>query len=143
MIEIYHTQTGKPAPFVSFPFACGEPSENDCPIEWLSLDEYVSSGKSGATLYARVGGESMFDVGIEEGDIVIVDRLKRPENGMVVLARLGTTYTIKKFSEIETYNKRRKFYLVPANADFEKRPIQPKDDFEIIGVITYSVKKHS
>jgi DNA polymerase V len=88
-----------------------------------------------------VRGESMFNLGIETGDLLVVDRLKNPENGSVVLARLGTTYTIKKFSEIVTFNKRRKFYLVPSNPKFEKRRIFQIDDFEIVGVVTHSVKK--
>jgi DNA polymerase V len=142
MLEVYFSHsTDNKRPFIGVPISCGDPLENDAPIEWLSLDDYVSSGQKDALLYVRVCGESMIDVGITHGDLVVVDRLKRAETGMAVLARLGPTYTIKKFSEVETYNKRRKFYLVPANSNYKPRKVKPKDDFEIIGVVTHLVKK--
>lgn len=144
MMQIYFPQSKhSESPFISFPVSCGEPAENNSPIDWMSLDNYVSRGRKDSMLYVRVCGMSMIDLGIEPNDLVIIDRLNQPENGAKVLARLGNEYTIKKFSEIETYNKRKKFYLVPANNKYKRREVFKHDDFEIIGVVTYILKKVS
>jgi DNA polymerase V len=90
-------------------------------------------------LYVRVRGDSMRDLNIHNGMIAVVDRLKKPENGSIVVARLGSAYTIKKWKEIETYTKRRKFYLVPANPEYNQIKINEADDFEIIGVVTHGL----
>ena len=140
MLEIYTKSHSNPRPYIHYPITCGDPLENDSPVEWLSLDDYVANS-SDSVLYVRVRGESMVDVGIESGDLVVVDRLMRAENGSTVLARLGTGYTIKKYQEIDAYEKRKLFYLVPANPDFPRREIKRKDDFEILGVVTHIVKK--
>jgi len=141
MMQIYFSNPSNTVfPFISYPVSCGEAAENNAPIEWLSLDDYVSRGRKDSVLYVRVFGNSMIDLGIESNDLVVIDRLKKAENGAKVLARLGSEYTIKQFSEIETYNKRKRFYLVPANEKYRSREVSKKDDFEIIGVVTFLIK---
>jgi len=114
--------------------------ETPTAAELLSLDDYVSTKKGDSILYVRVRGESMPDVGIIKGDLVIVDRLRQAENGSIVLTRFGTTYTIKKFKEIEVYDEPRLLYLVSADSKYPTRRVKRKDDFEIVGVITHVLK---
>ena len=110
------------------------PLEQNSPIEWLSLDDYVAQ-QSDSILYVRVRGESMNDVGINAGDLVVIDRLKTPSIGAVVLVRCGEHYTIKKHQEINALERRRNFYLV--SSLFQKRKTV---SFETVGVATFLVK---
>jgi SOS-response transcriptional repressor LexA len=141
MLELYEPYSNNLFPFVNFPVSAGDPLENDAPVEWLSLDDYISKNNQRKILYVRVGGTSMQDLGITDGSIVAVDRDKKAENGSTVLARLGSAYLIKKWSEIEPFTKRQKFYLVPANKKYKKRIVKADEDFEILGVVTHCLVK--
>jgi SOS-response transcriptional repressor LexA len=141
MFEIYfHKPSDIKRPFLPFPVPAGEAAENTAPLEWLSLDDYVGTGES--ILYIKVKGDSMTDANIECGDLLVVNREQKAENGAKVFVRIGDKFTVKKWKEIEARRSRRKFYLVPANSDYNPVPITPDtEDFEIIGVITFIVKK--
>ncbi len=121
--------------------------ENESPIEWLSLDDYVSNNKDDSILYVRVRGESMLDVGINTGDLAVVDRNRKPISTDVVLCDASGTYAVRKYSNVETINN--PLRLVARNGE----PVTSKGDsvtsktehnsFEIIGVITHVVKTFS
>lgn len=137
MLEFYYAYGESAFPFVTYPISAGLPQENDAPLELLSLDDLISKNSRREILYVRVRGDSMVDLGIQDGSIAAVDCELKPENGSIVLARLGATYTIKTWKEVEPFAKRQKFYLVPANKDYAARIIRHDDDFEILGVVTH------
>ena len=70
---------------------------------------------AGRELFAlNVRGESMRDIGIYDGDIVICEKTPTAENGDIVVALIGDEATVK------TYYKENGFYrLQPHNPDFE------------------------
>ena len=76
----------------------------------------------------------MIDVGIFEGDMVIVKKKSDPKNGDIVLASVDGEYTLKIFRK-----KGNDVYLEPANKNYEI--IRAKDSMEIFGVVTCSVRK--
>ncbi len=82
------------------------------------IESYVpvpESLKRGRELFAlRVQGESMIDVGIFDGDIVIVNRTPVAENGEIVVALVGDEATVKTF-----YKENGHFRLQPENDAFE------------------------
>lgn len=129
------------APFITVP--AGMPAECLQPIEWLSLDAYVASGggREGETIYVQADGVSMRDRGIDDRDILVVHVRPVANNGEAVLARLGSEFTIKNFHELDAYERRRRLFLVPANDDYHLRHIEERDDFQIIGVIAYVLKR--
>ena len=78
----------------------------------------------------RVRGMSMRDAGILEGDLLAVHRTQEAQSGQVVVARIGSEVTVKRF-------KRRGYavQLLPENPDFE--PIEVdlrRDTLSIEGV---------
>jgi len=86
----------------------------------------------------RVQGESMIDAGIENGDIVIVDKSRRdPLEREIAVCELNGEYTLKRIS-VEKDGRR---WLVPANPDFPRFPITNEDSFSIWGVVTYIIHK--
>lgn len=68
----------------------------------------------------RVMGDSMIDAGILEGDIIVVDRGRRPERGAVVVALVDGEATVKYFYphkdmvELRPANTRLRSVLHPA-----------------------------
>ena len=92
-----------------------------------------------ATFFFRVDGVSMVDAGMDEGDILIVDRAVDPYNGCKAVCYIDGEYTVKQV-EMGPDTLR----LLPANGSNPKyRPIEvhPENQFMIWGVVTYIIKK--
>jgi len=86
----------------------------------------------------RVLGESMIDAGIENGDIVIVDKSRRdPSEKDIAVCELNGEYTLKRLS-VEKDGSR---WLVPANPEFPRFPIRDGDAFSVWGIVTYIIHK--
>ena len=137
MLEFYDiTQNSKlTIPILFASISAGQPLELEGALERIDLNEFFS-GNSESSLLLRVSGESMCDVPIFDGDWIMLDRLKQVETGSIVVARLGTGYTIKRFKKKETSGKP-KLYLVPCNARFEAQELLDDENNEILGVVTW------
>jgi DNA polymerase V len=131
--------TNQQAPYLTVPVTAGVPAENPGYCELLSLDALVANG--GDTIYVRVAGDSMMDRGISDGDLLVIHLRPIANNGEAVLARIGDEYTVKNFHELEPYERRRRLYLVPSNPIYSIKGIDERDDFEIIGVVAFILKK--
>ena len=88
-----------------------------------------------ATFYARVKGNSMQDMGIQNDDVLVVDRSLTANNGDIIVAFLNGEFTVKRlrFSEDTCL-------LLPANQDYPQTRISEDDDFRVWGVVTYVIK---
>lgn len=122
-------------PFFTIPLPAGSPQQIEQIVEWINIDEYVRAGAE-STYYIRVYGDSMEDVGIFDGDLLIVNRTECAETGDIVIAEIAGEFTVKRFKR-----ENRTLYLVPANQKYAKRQIKRKDDFAVWGVITYILHK--
>lgn len=83
----------------------------------------------------------MEDVPIFSGDFVMLDRLRQPSAGDIVVARLNGGYTIKRH-KLNDGRGNQGLYLVPCNSGnstYKTRKITKKDDYEIIGVVTFII----
>jgi repressor LexA len=80
----------------------------------LSLDRMLIK-RRGQTYMLEVQGESMKEAGILDGDLVIVEKNKKPARGDIVLALVENEYTLK-YLQME----RGKPVLVPANRRYKK-----------------------
>ena len=88
------------------------------------------------TFALRVKGNSMIDEGIEDGDIVIIERRSTAENGESVIVRInGDEVTMKKL-----YIERKGVRLQPANPDMEPIYIR-NQDIEILGIVKGIVRQ--
>lgn len=92
-----------------------------------------------ATFYGKVEGDSMMDAGICDGDIAVIDRSVEPEDGDVVVAYVNNEFTIK-FLDLKN-RKNGYIELLPANKDFKPIMIMSNDDFEVWGVVVWTIKK--
>lgn len=92
-----------------------------------------------STFFFRVGGVSIADSGMSEGDIVIVDRAVDPYDGCKAVCYIDGEYAVKRV-EIDGKN----VVLFPLeNSDAVHQPIEVTADSGIFiwGVVTYIIKK--
>jgi repressor LexA len=99
--------------------AAGQPVLAEENIEDYFQTPSVAGGAEGEYLL-RVRGESMKDVGILEGDLVVVRPQDTAEDGDIVVALLGEEATVKRF-----YREDDHIRLQPENAAMQ--PIRSKD----------------
>lgn len=100
----------------------------------LSFDDYLIENKE-ASYILKVKGDSMIDVGIQEGDMVIVERGKEPKSGDIVVAEIDRAWTMKYFRKSGA-----KVWLEPANKKY--KPIYPKEDLKIEAIVKAVVRKY-
>src|ERR1700712_2966402 len=68
----------------------------------IDLNEQLIRNKP-ATFFMRVVGNSMVNAGIYNGDIVIVDKSIKPQNGKIVIAVVDGEMLIRRYQR--TFNK--------------------------------------
>ena len=80
----------------------------------------------------------MVDAGICDGDIAVIDRSVEPSDGDVVVGYVNEEFTIK-FLDLK--HKDEGFIeLRPANKDYKPIRINADDDFEVWGVVVWTIK---
>lgn len=122
-------------PLFLSPATCGFPSPAQDYIEQTIDLNQICIEHPAATFYVRASGHSMVNAGINDGDLLIVDRAIKASHGAIVLACLDGEFTVKRLQE-------RPFAaLLPANPDFP--PIYPQEgqELEIFGVVTFVLHK--
>jgi len=109
------------------------PAEEEL-ADTLSLDDLLIQNPS-ATFMLKVSGDSMSGAGILPGDMVIIDKGQDPKSGDIVIAEVDGEWTMK-------YLRKRgeNVTLLPANPLY--KPIRPKKELKIAGVVTAVVRKY-
>jgi DNA polymerase V len=89
-----------------------------------------------ATFYGRVVGDSMIDAGVEEGDILVIDKALEARDGDMAVCFVDGEFTLK-------YLRFRDggLILVPANENYPEIEVKEGSDFKMWGVVTYVIKK--
>ncbi|MFT5718459.1 MAG: DNA polymerase V [Oleiphilaceae bacterium] len=100
----------------------------------MSLDDLLIEHPS-STFIGIAQGESMQDVGIFDGDMIIVDRHETARNGDVIVANFNGEFVCKILD-----TKRR--VLLSSNQQYQPVIIHEYDDFSIEGVVTRSIRCH-
>jgi repressor LexA len=100
----------------------------------LTIDEYLIDHPS-RTVLVRVKGDSMIDAGIQEGDIVVVERRPSANAGDMVIAIVDNEFTLKHLEK-----DKGEYVLKPANPAYPI--IRPKGQLEIFGVVVGMVRKY-
>ncbi len=100
----------------------------------IDLNEQLIRNKP-ATFFMRVSGSSMINAGIYDGDIVIVDRSLKPQNGKIVIAVIDGEMLIRRYEK--TMNSLR---LVPETSKLSPIEVSEFCDFKIWGVVVYIIR---
>lgn len=91
-----------------------------------------------ATFYARVVGNSMAP-GINEGDLLVVDRSIEPFDNCIAVCCVNNEFTIKRISFIQ--KNKGKMLLIPDNPDYQPIAVTEDDNFILWGVVRYTIHK--
>ncbi len=91
-----------------------------------------------STFYGRVKGDSMIDAGINDGDIAVIDKSREPHNGSIIVAYVNNEFTIKYLDT--THKDEGYIELRPANPRYKPIRIDGDDDFEVWGVVIFTIK---
>lgn len=91
-----------------------------------------------STFYGRICGDSMIEAGINDGDIAVIDRSKEPHNGSIIVAFVNKEFTIKYLDT--THKEEGYIELRPANPKYKPIRIDEGDEFEVWGVVAYTIK---
>ena len=102
----------------------------------ISLDKHLIQNPA-ATFMIYANGNSMVRVGIHHGDILIVDRALSARDGDIIIALLHGEFTVKQVSIIDGL-----LFLVPKNPQYSSVKITSEMEFEVWGVVTFSIRKH-
>lgn len=122
--------------FVSEGISAGFPSPaDDFKNKRISLDEELINDVN-TTYYARVSGESMIDAGLDNNDLLVIDKSITPKDGKIAVCYVDGEFTVKRLKITKEC-----VYLMPANEKY--KPIKVTKDKQLLiwGIVTYVIKK--
>ena len=107
--------------------------------EYMDLSLDLNKGlitNPNSTFYARVKGNSMTDAGINNGDIIVIDKSLEPVDGKKAVCYVDGEFTIKTINI-----KKNELWLMPANPEYKAIKINPENEFIIWGIVTFVIHK--
>lgn len=124
-------------PFFSSRVPAGFPSPAQDHLEQkLSLDQLLDIDAP-HTYLVRVEGESMIDIGIFDGDIMVVNRAMPWRHRDIVIAEINGETFVKRLIQ-----NGQQIVLRSENPKFAPRYILEGDELRIWGVVTDSIRRH-
>lgn len=137
-LELYKPAAARPLPL---PLAeggvhAGFPSPAQDYIEQsIDLNRQLVSHPA-STFFARVVGDSMVGRGIEEGDILVVDKSLEARDGDLVVCYLDGEFALKELRVTPDG-----VHLLAANPKYPAIDVNTDLPFEVWGVVTYTIKR--
>ncbi len=89
-----------------------------------------------ATFCVRVKGDSMVDAGIQDGDLLVIDKALEAKEGCIAVCFIDGEFTVKRLAMREEG-----VYLMPANAEFKPIRITEENEFLVWGIVAYVIHK--
>ena len=130
------TSDGTGAIFIDTGISAGFPSPADDFRETrISLDEELIINKE-ATFFAKVSGQSMIGAGLDNNDLLVIDRSIEPANNKIAVCFLDGEFTVKRL-RVEN----NEVWLQPENPEYPIIKITEENDFVIWGIVTSVIKK--
>lgn len=121
-------------PYYLTPPHAGFPSPAQDYIETtLDLNDIIVR-QVASTFFLTVRGDSMRDVGILDGGILVVDRSIHPKDGHIVVACYDGHLVVKRL-----FISKGEVMLVSENQDHRPIVLSTEDDITIWGVVTHSI----
>jgi DNA polymerase V len=136
-IDIYSalTETELELPFVDEGISAGFPSPAlDFVNLTIDLNKHLIKHPS-ATFYGRVKGQSLKNAGINDNDLLIIDRSIEPANGKIAVCYIDGEFTAKRIKKTKN-----ELWLIPENDDYQAIKIEEENNLIIWGVVTHVIK---
>lgn len=100
----------------------------------ISLDKVLVKNFE-ATFYAKADGTSMIGAGIDDGDIMVIDRSIEATDGKIAVCLIDGDFTVKRIKV-----EKDAVYLMPENQNFQPLKIAEDNKLIIWGIVTYVIK---
>lgn len=126
-----------PLPYADEGIRAGFPSPAQDYLE-LALDlnkELIQHPAS--TFYGRVVGDSMKEEGIEEGDVLVIDKSLDLQEDDLAVCFIDGDFTLKRVCIEDDH-----LLLVPSNNAYPAIKVTKDNDFVVWGIVTYTIKKN-
>jgi DNA polymerase V len=123
-------------PFVNQGISAGFPSPADDFLD-IKIDlnrEFIKNPSS--TFYARVRGRSMVGAGLNDGDLLIIDRSLEPKDDKIAVCFVDGEFTVKRIKK-----EKDTVWLIPENKEYPPIQVTSDNEFVIWGMVTTVIKK--
>ena len=128
--------SGNGAIFVDTGISAGFPSPvDDFSENRISLDDELIKNKD-TTFYAKVKGQSMIGAGLDDNDLLVIDRSLAPINNKIAVCFLDGEFTVKRLRV-----EKNEVWLQPENPNYPIINITKENDFMVWGIVTNVIKK--
>ena len=127
---------GLGALFFDTGISAGFPSPvEDFKEQRLSLDKELIRNKE-TTFFARVSGQSMIGAGLDDNDLLVIDKSLEPAHNKIAVCFLDGEFTVKRL-KVDSEG----VWLQPENPNYPIIKITDDNDFVIWGIVTNVIKK--
>lgn len=122
-------------PFIKEGVSAGFPSPAaDFMENNIDLNKELSENPL-ATFYIKVKGNSMIDAGINDKDVLVVDRSLEPRDNKIAICFVDGEFTVKRIKL-----EKECLYLLPENPSYPPIKVTEENQFIIWGIVTYVIK---
>ncbi len=136
-IIIYRAESTKRLllPLVSTKISAGFPSPADDFLDTgIDLNKELIKHKS-STFFARVKGDSMIKAGINDGDLLVIDKSLEPTNNKIAVCFIDGEFTVKRIKIDKNI-----VWLIPENNHYSPIKVTQENDFIVWGIVTNVIK---
>ena len=124
-------------PLFSSGISAGFPSPADDFLEGLiDLNELLIVDEE-ATFFGFCAGDSMDGIGIDNGDLLVIDKSLEPQDGDIAVCFLDGAFTMKRIRK-ESDNS---IWLLAENKKYPPLKITEDNEFVVWGIVTASIKR--
>lgn len=100
----------------------------------ISLDK-VAVKNEAATFYARVAGQSMIGAGLDDGDLLVIDRSLEPQDGKIAVCLIDGDFTVKRLKVEKDC-----IWLMAENKRYKPIQVTEENELMIWGIVTHVLK---
>ena len=100
----------------------------------ISLDK-VAVKNEAATFYARVDGQSMIGAGLDDGDLLVIDRSLEPQDGKIAVCLIDGDFTVKRLKVEKDC-----VWLMAENKRYKPIQVTEENELMIWGIVTHVLK---
>lgn len=116
--------------------SAGYPSPGDDHVsDTVDLNQYLVKHPT-ATFLVKVSGDSMINAGINQNDILVVDKDIEARDGRIVVAAINGELTVKRLSKTSEG-----VFLIPENSNYNPIKIEEGNENIVWGVVTNVIHK--
>ena len=78
----------------------------------------------------------MQGAGLDDGDLLVIDRSIEPKNGKIAVCCIDGEFTVKRLKVVEDG-----VFLIPENPKYQPIKVTEENELIVWGIVTYVVKK--